>query len=108
MTHSSGLPEFIIRGAVDTRRLSVERTGSGIVSALKCVDENRWECVLPGVSITWNSKLASHSARDELLCIVWGTPRLGVSEGAAIAPLATATQIMERLFQGGSSALAES
>ena len=68
---------------------------------------DRWECATPGIEISWNAKYASHAARDELLCLVWGSPRCGQSHSTGVAGPATATQILDRLATSGTSALGD-
>jgi asparagine synthase (glutamine-hydrolysing) len=106
MIRFSATRDYILRGSIHTGPQPEWSVGPGFESFLTCAD-GRWECVRPGISVSWSAKSAFHAARDDLLCIVWGRPRAGTSGIGALAAPATAEQIMERLSTASTSALSE-
>lgn len=107
MSQSDTSPPYVVKGSVQTCPEPDWSVASRISSSVRLVEGDRWVCAAPGLDICWNAKYASHAARDEILCIVWGSPRCGSSQSTGVAPPASAEQILERLSAAGTSALGD-
>jgi len=107
MIRSNDPQRYVLKGTVETSPHAEWSAGPGFRASVEA-DDGEWRAfVRPGFSLSWSARYASHAASDESLCIVWGMPRVRTTGADAVAPIATAEQVMARLCASGVSAFAD-
>jgi asparagine synthase (glutamine-hydrolysing) len=105
------LPRSALRGTIDVGA-QPRWIGTSLQRAVGDADAapGRQRCRAPGLILDWDAGRASHAAAEDLLCVVWGTPRLAGDAPASadtVAPRATAAAILARYAARGTAALVD-
>jgi asparagine synthase (glutamine-hydrolysing) len=103
MNGSPSTSTCALAGSIDLRVEPAWSVEPRFASAIAAQDDG-WRCEQPGFLAAWSGSRAAHAARDDALCIVWGSPRLATGNGAP--PRQTAARLLDELCASGARAFA--